>query len=112
MQAEDRIRLHHMIEAAQAALRFMAGRPRADLDHDQMLLFAVVRAIEIVGEAATRVSIEARDSAPHIPWSAIVGMRNRVVHAYFSIDRDIVWNTVTRELPQLLQALQATLAKE
>lgn len=77
-----------------------------------MLLFAVVRAVEIVGEAATRVSIEARASAPGIPWAAIVGMRNRVVHAYFSIDRDIVWNTVTRELPQLLQALQATLVKD
>lgn len=109
MQAEDRIRLQHMIEATQAALRFVSGRQRIDLDNDQMLLFAVVRAIEIVGEAASRVSIEARDWSPDIPWRAIVGMRNRVVHAYFSIDRDVVWITVTQELPQLLPALEAAL---
>ena len=71
--------------------------------------FAVVRAIEIVGEAASRVSIEARNRSPDIPWPAIVGMRNRVVHAYFSIDSDIVWITVTRELPQLLPVFEAAL---
>ncbi|OGB06192.1 MAG: hypothetical protein A3E25_16535 [Burkholderiales bacterium RIFCSPHIGHO2_12_FULL_69_20] len=112
MQAEDRIRLQHMIDAAQAALQFVSGRQRVDLDADQMLLFAVVRAIEIVGEAATRMSIEARDAAPGVPWAAIVGMRHRIVHAYFSIDRDIVWNTVMLELPQLLPILQAALARK
>ena len=55
------------------------------------------------------MSIEARDRSPDIPWPAIVGMRNRVVHAYFSIDRDVVWITVTQELPQLLPALEAAL---
>ena len=112
MQAEDRIRLQHMIEAAQTAQKFMAGRQRADLDQDQLLLFAVVRAIEIVGEAATRVSEETRAATPDVPWPAIIGMRNRVVHAYFNIDREIVWKTVTLELPQLLPALQAALDAE
>ena len=92
-------------------MRFVSGRQRADLDSDEMLLFAVVRAIEIVGEAASRVSIDARDQSPDIPWPAIVGMRNRVVHAYFSIDRDIVWITVSRELPQLLPVLEAALVE-
>lgn len=112
MQAEDRIRLQHMIEAAQTAQKFMAGRQRADLDQDQLLQFAVVRAIEIVGEAATRVSEETRAATPDVPWPAIIGMRNRVVHAYFNIDREIVWKTVTQELPQLLPALQAALDAE
>ena len=76
-----------MIEATQAALRFVSGRQRIDLDNNQMPLFSVVRAIEIVGEAASRVSIEARNQSSDIPWPAIVGMRNRVVHACFSIDR-------------------------
>ena len=110
MKAEDRIRLQHMIEAAHAAQQFMTGRQRADLDNDQMLLFAVVRAIEIVGEAATRVSDETRAATPTVPWPAIIGMRNRVVHAYFSIDREVVWKTVTAELPLLLPTLQAALA--
>jgi len=111
MQAEDRIRLQHMVEAVQAAQQFMTGRDRAALDQDEMLLFAVVRALEIMGEAATRVSAETRAAASGIPWPAIVGMRNRVVHAYFSIDREVVWKTVSAELPQLLTALQAALNK-
>ena len=83
MQAEDRIRIQHMVEAALAAQGFMTGRQRADLERDQMLLFAVVRAIEIVGEAASRVSAETRAATPQIPWPSMVGMRNRVMHAQF-----------------------------
>jgi len=109
MQPDDRVRILHMIEAAEAALGFVAGRQRVDLDTDQMLLFALVRAIEIVGEAAGRVSPEARASAPTIPWSLIVATRNRLIHAYFDIDRDILWHTVTVELPALLAALRALL---
>ena len=89
----------------------MTGWQRADLDRDQMLLFAVVRAIEIVGEAASRVSAETRAATPQIPWPAIVGMRNRVVHAYFDIDREIVWTTVIAELPLLVAGLRAALGE-
>ncbi len=74
-----------------------------------MLLFAVVRAVEIVGEAATRVSNETRMATPEIPWSDIMGMRNRLVHGYFNINIEIVWKTVTVELPQLLPVLEIAL---
>ncbi len=80
-----------MIDAAEAVDAFMAERNRAELDSNRMLLFAVVRAIEVLGEAAARVSDETRQTAPDIPWNAIVGMRNRLVHGYFNIDVDIVW---------------------
>jgi uncharacterized protein with HEPN domain len=106
MTEDDRIRLRHMIDAAEAAARFISGRSRADLDHDQQLLFAVIRAIELVGEAAAKLSSETRGSAQTIPWSAIVSMRNRLIHGYFDIDTDIVWATATIELPQLLPALR------
>lgn len=97
-----------MVEAADAALRFVAGRQAADLDRDQMLLFALVRAIEIIGEAASRVSPEARERLPTVPWPAVVAMRNRLIHAYFDIDRRILWKTATEEIPQLrLQLLTA-----
>lgn len=109
MKPEDRVRLEHMIEAARSALRFMAGRTRTDLDTDLMLLFAVVRAVEIVGEAASRVSGEGREAMPNVPWPAVIGMRNRLVHAYFDIDKEVVWKTVTEELPPLLTALEAAL---
>jgi uncharacterized protein with HEPN domain len=101
MRSEDRIRLLHMLEAAEAAAGFVAGRVRQDLDSDRMLLFAVVRAIEIVGEAAHDVSEDARALLPELPWPAIVGMRHRIVHAYFQINADTVWKTVTDELPFL-----------
>lgn len=72
-----------------------------------MLLFAVVRAIEVIGEAASRVSDETRAANPAIPWSAIVGMRNRLVHGYFDIDTEIVWKTATGEIADLLPRRRA-----
>lgn len=95
-----------MIEAATEVARFISGRERPDLDSDHMLLFAVVRAIEIVGEAASRVSEETRSSTPAIPWKAIVGTRNRVVHAYFDIDKDILWKAAAEEIPALAATLR------
>jgi uncharacterized protein with HEPN domain len=112
MQAEDRVRLLHMIEAMEAALGFVAGRQRADLDSDPMLLFALVRAIEVVGEAATKVSAEFRSKASDIPWGLIVSMRNRLIHAYFDIDCDILWKTAIDELPTLLPRLQGLIKSE
>jgi len=107
MQRDDRIRLRHMIEAAEDALRFVDGRARADLDSDRMLLFAVVRAVEIVGEAASKMSPLVRADQPTIPWSAIIAMPNRLVHAYFEIDTDIVWVAVQKEMPALLLELKS-----
>jgi uncharacterized protein with HEPN domain len=95
-----------MIEAAESAINFVTGRQRADLSSDRMLLFALVRAIEIVGEAASRVTEITRRSAADIPWSSVVSMRNRLIHAYFDVDNDVVWKTATEELPALLSKLR------
>ena len=107
LHADDLVRIRHMIDAAEAAETFVSGRSRQDLDGDRMLLFALVRAIEVLGEAAAKVSVETRASAPDVPWAAITGMRNRLVHGYFDIDANIVWKTVTVELPQLVRRLRA-----
>jgi uncharacterized protein with HEPN domain len=107
MSPDDDVRVRHMIDAIQAALRFAQGRERADLDVDEMLLFALVRAVEVVGEAASRLSADGRALAPDVPWRAVTGMRNRLAHAYFDIDKDILWATVTQALPPLLQQLEA-----
>jgi len=101
-----------MLEAAENALSFISRKNRADLDSDPMLLFALVRAIEIIGEAASRVSPEQRAASPMLPWSAIVAMRNRLIHPYFDVDRDIVWRTVTDELPSLQSQLLQLLPKD
>lgn len=109
MQAEDRVRVLHMVEAIETAIGFVAGRQAEDLDSDRMLLFALVRSIEIIGEAAAKISAELRLKAPEIPWNIIISMRNRLIHAYFDIDRDILWKTATIELKILLPQLQALL---
>ena len=101
-----------MIEAAETALRFAAGRTRADIDGDDQFRFALVQAVLIVGEAVSRISSELRSAWPAIPWSDIVFMRNRLVHAYFDIDHDIVWKTVTEDIPELLSLLRPLLPKD
>lgn len=107
MRPDDKARIRHMIEAGETAQRFVTGRQRSELDSDQMLLFALVRAVEVIGEAASRVSPETRERAPSVPWADVVAMRHRLVHAYFEIDRTIMWNTVTKEIPSLLAQLRA-----
>jgi uncharacterized protein with HEPN domain len=106
MGNEDRVRVQHMIEAAETVATFVAGRQRSDLETDQMLLFALVRAIEIIGEAASKVSQETRSAENQIPWKAVIGMRNRLIHAYFEIDSDILWVAATQEVPALLTQLR------
>lgn len=98
-----------MLEAGETAVEFASNRSRSDLDSDRMLLFALVRAIEVVGESASKVSEELRKAAPGVPWALIVSMRNRLIHAYFDVDRDILWQTATKEIPELLRELRALL---
>ena len=100
-----------MVEAAEAACDFISGRTPDDLESDRVLVFALVRSIEIVGEAASKVSASTRDAAPDIPWALIVSMRNRLIHAYFDIDHEVVWKTATEEMPQLLLRLRALIGK-
>ena len=100
-----------MIEAAENIRSFVASRAKADLDDDRMLYLALVRAIEIIGEAASKVSSETRRASSAIPWQMIVSMRNRIVHAYFDINRTTIWRTATEEVPRLLSELRALLAE-
>jgi len=100
-----------MIDAAQSVERFTAGRARADLETDEMLQFAVVHAVELIGEAANKVSADTRAEASSIPWGDIVGMRNRLIHGYFDIDLDILWKTVRDEIPPLLGKLRALVSR-
>ena len=109
MPPEDLVRLQHMLDAAEAAIEFMQGRDRSALEHDRMLLFAVVRAVEVLGEAATKVTAETRERHADLPWRAASSMRNRLIHGYFDIDREIVWVTVTAELPALVKKLSLIL---
>lgn len=107
MRVEDGVRIRHMIDAAESALRFINRRQRADLEQDEMLSFALVRAVEVIGEAASKVTAEGRADLPGVPWAAVTGMRNRLIHAYFDINLDILWATVEQALPTLLRQLKS-----
>lgn len=109
MRDDDRIRILHMIDAAQTVEQFIGGKKRKDLDADRLLLFAVLRAIEVIGEAASKVTDETQAATPSIPWASIIGMRNRLIHGYFDIDANVVWRTATEEIPSLHRALRQLL---
>jgi uncharacterized protein with HEPN domain len=111
MLPEDRIRITHMRDACESVSRFIVGKTTADLADDQMLQFALVRAIEIIGEAAGRVSEDVQKSAPEIPWREAVGIRNRLVHAYFDVDLGILWQTAVESVPQMQERLEKLLIK-
>ena len=101
----DRVRLLHMLEHGGEAIRLLAGRARQDLDSDRLLSLALVRLLEILGEAAAKVSSEGRARYPSIPWSEIIGLRNRLIHGYDSVDLDIVWSIIEGDLPALVRVL-------
>lgn len=99
---DDLTRLKHVRDSAKEALDFVNNRSREDLDHDRMLSLALVRLIEIMGEAANNVSETCQAKYFKIPWRPIIGMRNRIIHAYFDVDLDIVWQVITQDLGLLL----------
>jgi len=109
MRKDDRVRLQHMLDAANEALTFIQGKNRADLDIDRMLALSLIRELEIIGEAASKISAETRSQNTSIPWQDISGMRNRLIHAYFDVDLDTVWSTVSRDLPTLKAELEKIL---
>lgn len=96
-----------MLEAANDALTFATGRHRSDLDSDRQLLLSIVKSIEIIGEAASKVSASTQEEHGDIPWHAIVTMRHRLVHGYFDIDHEVVWQTLLADIPTLLRQLEA-----
>jgi uncharacterized protein with HEPN domain len=107
MRPDDKVRLRHLREAATKAVGYSEGRNRRDLDEDELLRLALTKLVEIVGEAAKSISPEGRTAMPQIPWRAAARMRDRLVHHYFDINLDILWQTVTDDLPQLLAVLPA-----
>lgn len=111
MPREDRIRLQHIVEAAQQAQKFVEGRRREDLETDRQLLFALVRCIEIIGEAGSKVSPSTQSQHPEVPWPQMSAMRNRLIHAYFDVNTQLIWDTVADDLPPLIEQLQTILSK-
>lgn len=107
MRRDDLIRLQHMLEATHEAIDFTKDQTREDLDRDRLLVLGLVKAIEIIGEAAYQTSEQTRNELPGIPWKDIIGIRHRLVRAYFDIDLDILWQTTQDDLPLLAGELES-----
>ncbi len=102
---DPRISLRHMLDHAREAVALADGKSREDLDTNRQLNLALVRLLEIVGEAAGRVSEATRAGYANVPWSQIVGLRNRLIHGYDEVDFDVLWRIVQVDLPVLIQQL-------
>ena len=101
MPDSDKIRLQHMLDAARDAMSFADGRAREHLDSDRQLVMALVKSIEIIGEAASKVSPDTQAEITGIPWRDIIDMRHRLVHGYYDINLDILWSTLQEDLRPL-----------
>ncbi len=106
MYEDDGVRIRHILDAAREAVAFSQGRTRADLNTDRKLNLSLVRLLEIIGEAARAISLQFRQKHSDLPWKSMVGMRDRLIHGYFDVNLDVVWETVTQDLPFLVAQLQ------
>lgn len=111
MKPDDKMRLTHMLESGREAITFLGDMSPGDLANNRMALNAIVRAVEVVGEAAAQTTPEFRARHPQIPWPQVIGMRNRLVHAYFDVDHEVVYSTVRRDIPVLNEQILQLLAE-
>lgn len=107
---DDNVRIRHILDAASEAVDLTKDCSRSDLDTDRKLNLSLVRLLEIIGEAARGVSDEFRQVNPDLPWKSMIGMRDRLVHGYFDVNLDVVWETVTDDLPPLVNQLKKIVA--
>ncbi len=112
MQRDDNAYLMDMLLAAQDAARFVAGLTFSQFEKSRLHQYAVLKAIEVIGEAATRVCAETKKSQPDVPWSEIIGMRNRLVHGYFEVNLKRVWDTVQNDLPALIDKVEQIVPRD
>ena len=112
MPRDDTAYLLDMLVAAQDAVSFAEGMSYAEFLGDRRTQLSILKSVEIVGEAAARLSENTRNAHRSIPWPEIIGMRNRLVHVYFDIDLPLVWDTVCNDLPVLITQLEPLIPPE
>ena len=112
MPRTERLYLLDIVEAAAELEEFVAGQSFDSFTANRMLRRAVLQLLIVIGEASARVSEELRSRHPEIPWTSIIGFRNRAIHAYFAVKWSIVWEAATREAPELARQVADILNRE
>ncbi len=111
-QHDDKVSLRQMLDHSREAIALVKGQTRTNLDDNRVQSLALTRLIEIIGEAANRVSAEVTLKYTELPWREIISLRNRLVHGYDAVDYDILWRILADDLPQLVTTLEKILADE
>ncbi len=106
---DDSVTLRQMLDHTREAVALAAERSRPALEHDRMFYLALLKLVEIVGEAAYRVTPATRSAHPDIPWRELIGTRNRLIHGYDSVDFDILWQIATVDFPPMCSHLASIL---
>lgn len=109
MNERDALRLRHILDAAERIASYVAEVERKSFLANPMLQDAVIRNLEIIGEACVNLASEFREAHPHVPWQKASGIRNRLVHGYFDVDVDVVWQTTKESLPPFVDQIRAIL---
>ncbi len=110
-ELDIRVFIEDILVNSTRAMAFVKGMTREELESDLRTSYAVVRALEIIGEAAKAVPEDVRASTPQIPWRDMAGMRDKLIHAYDTVDLDVVWRATSEELPALMPELKRLLAR-
>ena len=106
---DEKVYLLHILDHSKKAVAMAQNHNRKDIDEDEKLRLALTHLITLVGESASRLSNEARNKHPEIPWQKMIGIRNRLIHGYDFVDYDILWTTIEKNLPVLIKKLETIL---
>lgn len=106
MTRDDRAYLNHILDSISKIEEFTDDISEDEFKNDEMIRSAVIRHIEVIGEASKRISKETKNKKPSIPWKDIAGMRDKLIHGYFGVDTDAVWDTVQKDLPELKEEVE------
>lgn len=109
---EDAVYVGHMLDMTRRAVKATASKSRVKYDKDEILRLGLTHLVQVIGEAARRVSTKFQRAHAEIPWRKIIGMRHRIVHDYMRVDEDILWQVVTKDLPELLPLLEEIMPDE
>src|SRR5437773_1098036 len=110
MLIDTRTRLEHILQAARKAVSYTINHSRTDLDEDEPLAITIIHFCALSGEAAKKIDRNFQRAHPEVPWIDLADLRNKLFHEYYAVDLDVVWQTATSDLPQVIIEVEKLLS--